>query len=522
MSKKGRRAFGSRRADYENREGYPLEQPNFEDAFRPAGEPEEITPEEEPEARNGHGRREFPEDVAKRKKRQRLIIGLVVAVAALAVMGVAAKTYINSVVHAPDVPTPVARTDIDIQQQREEVDENGHTDVSLDLDETVTRGEGVYTFLVAGLDKGEGNSDTLMVAKYDVTNQVVNVMSIPRDTCINVNWGVNKINAAYSHGGVEQIKKEVKKILGFSVDYYMVVDLTAFEKVVDAIGGVDFDVPVNMHYHDPTQSLSIDIAAGYQHLNGENALKVARFRSGYSDADIGRIRTQQALLTAIAKQTLKLENLAKVDEFVQIFKEYVDTDLTIGELTWLATQLMNVDTENDLHFMTLPANTNDAIRGLSYVTIYVNQLVDMINEYFNPYDTPITASNLNIITRSASGALYATNGGALPGFDDYTYLHEGENGDGEDPGTEAPGTEDPGTEDPGVEDPGTGDPGTEDPGTEDPGTGDPGTEDPGTGDPGTEDPGTGGEDPGPGTEDPGTGGDDGGGEIIIIGGDDEG
>lgn len=350
---------------------------------------------------------------------KKAVIVICVILAVLLVVAAVAAVFIKTYIKAPKIPNKT-RTEIDADQQ-----EPHEQDVSIDGIEE--RAEGCYTFLLFGTDKGGGNTDTIMVVKYDVTNQQINVMSIPRDTCVNVSAGLKKINAVYSNnggasgGGVAALEKEIKKILGFSVDYYIRVDLTAFEKVVDAIGGVDFDVPVNMNYYDPTQNLQINIPKGMQHLNGENALKVARFRSGYASADIGRIDTQQKLMKAIAEQTLKLSNIGKVDDFVKIFKEYVDTDLSLGELTWLATQMMSVDSAN-INFMTMPGNTGATIKGLSYVTIYVNKLVEMVNEYFNPYDTPITASNLNILTLDANGNYYSTTGSIAGGFTDYTSI----------------------------------------------------------------------------------------------------
>ena len=111
---------------------------------------------------------------------------------------------------------------------------------------------------------------------------------------------------------------------------------------VDAIGGVTFDVPINMNYEDPYQNLYIHISKGVQTLSGADALKVVRFREGYATQDIGRMETQQNFLKAVAKQVLTVGNLDKIDDFVKIFQTYVETDLTVGNLAWLGKEAIGM------------------------------------------------------------------------------------------------------------------------------------------------------------------------------------
>ena len=124
------------------------------------------------------------------------------------------------------------------------------------------------------------------------------------------------------------------------------VDLNGFVALVDAIGGVDFDVPIAMDYEDPYQDLYIHIPKGMQHLSGSEAIKVVRFRAGYASQDIGRMETQQKFLKAVAKQMLKVSNLGKLNDFVRIFQTYVDTDLTLGNLAWLGSEAISIGAEN--------------------------------------------------------------------------------------------------------------------------------------------------------------------------------
>ena len=267
-----------------------------------------------------------------------------------------------------------------------------------------------YTFVILGMDDGNGNTDTIMVANFDADNYKLNVVNIPRDTLVNVSWNTKKANTLYSSGGgMDGVVAGLSDILGFNVDFYVNVDLKAFEELVDAVGGVDFDVPRDMNYDDPAQDLHIHYQAGMQHLNGQQAMEVVRYRKGYPDADIGRISTQQDFLASAAAQILKKQNQLDLDEIVGIFLNYVKTDLTAGNLVWLGKEFYKMDSEN-ITFTTLPANYGDDVKGQSYVTIHVNDWLKVLNEKISPFKSTITADELSILTRGEDGALYVTNG----------------------------------------------------------------------------------------------------------------
>ncbi len=124
----------------------------------------------------------------------------------------------------------------------------------------VSKKEGLYNILIVGTDGDGGRTDTIMIASLDTTTHSVALMSIPRDTYINANYSVPKINSAYGAGGMGEsgiaaLENQLAKMLGFEVDGYVMVDLDGFVEIVDLIGGVEFDVPMNMYYSDPTQDL---------------------------------------------------------------------------------------------------------------------------------------------------------------------------------------------------------------------------------------------------------------------------
>ena len=179
---------------------------------------------------------------------------------------------------------------------------------------------GFYTILLSGLDDDNGGSDTNILMAVDTVNGYVYGVSIPRDSKAIIGGKAHKINYAYNKGGTKLLADTISEQLGIPVDYTVCVNLQGFTALVDAIGGVDFEVPINMDYDDPIQGLSIHFKKGMQHLSGADALRVVRFRhnndgTGYGSEDLGRMQTQQKFLKAVAKKMLTASNiLTKIDE----------------------------------------------------------------------------------------------------------------------------------------------------------------------------------------------------------------
>lgn len=247
-----------------------------------------------------------------------------------------------------------------------------------------------YTILVSGVDDHNGGSDTNILVAVDVANGSIYGVSVPRDTKAIINGDAHKINYAYNAGGTALMAETISDQLGIPVDYTVQVDLQGFVALVDAIGGVTFDVPVDMHYEDPYQNLYIHIDKGLQTLNGENAMKVVRFRSGYASQDLGRMQTQQAFLKAAAKQTLTPSNLNKIDDFVKIFQSYVETDLTLGNLAWLGKEAIAMGSDA-VSFSTLPNEWKSP-----YIYLNQEETLALINQHLNPYVEDRVAEDLNI------------------------------------------------------------------------------------------------------------------------------
>ena len=259
-----------------------------------------------------------------------------------------------------------------------------------------------YNILVAGLDDDNGGSDTNILVQVDAEAGVIHATSLPRDTLIDVDWNTKKLNSAYNVGGISRVQQEVSRLLGVPVHFYITVDLDGFVELVDAIDGVDFEVPIDMDYDDPVQDLHIHFKKGMQHLNGEQALKVVRFRhnndgTGYGTEDIGRIGTQQAFLTAVAKKMLSTLSVDSISSYATIFSTYVKTDLTTGNLVWLATQALSMGMEN-IHFHTLPGDGSGLYQGLSYYILDPEATLELVNLAMNPYTEPLTLEDMDILT----------------------------------------------------------------------------------------------------------------------------
>ncbi len=256
------------------------------------------------------------------------------------------------------------------------------------------RKEGMYTIILAGTDLDDYHTDVLMVAALDTKNGTLNVVNIPRDTQVSVKRSSKKINAAWGVGKIEQLKKELKTVIGFEPDAYAVVDLKGFVKLVNALDGVDFDVPVNMNYEDSSQNLYIHLKKGPQHLSGEEAVQLVRFRK-YKEGDLKRVEVQQNFLKAVFKQTISLKNVFKIPEFAQIANDHLRSNLDVGQMAWIGQQIMKLE-EDSIKFHTLPGDPSAYYKRANYFLVDRTRAIELINETINPFTVPITKDNVNI------------------------------------------------------------------------------------------------------------------------------
>lgn len=262
-----------------------------------------------------------------------------------------------------------------------------------------------YTFLLVAKDQVGSNADTMIVCMYDTVNQTVGMVSIPRDTLVES----GKLNAVYQDG-IETLRDTISDMLGIPIDFYVGVNMDGFKVLVDELGGIEFNVPVHMAYDDPTQDLHIHYEPGLQHLDGQDVLNVARCRknsdgpgtypdniySAYPDNDIGRTRTQQQLIAAILKKALS--NPQKINSYIEIFLEYVNTDLEFGEMLWFAEPALGFDFENGMTSATLTGDGNTYYPGWGKYCyeLYPEETLETVNQLINPYTEDLTLEDMNI------------------------------------------------------------------------------------------------------------------------------
>ena len=211
-------------------------------------------------------------------------------------------------------------------------------------DENTKKNLGEFRCLILGISTDQKDvdlTDTIIVASYNPNTQKATLLSIPRDTYTGTNpakaTAYEKINAMYSRKHrPDETLKAVNDITGLNIEYYVVVKTEALIKMVDVIGGVTFNVPIDMDYDDSSQNLAIHLKAGEQKLDGDKAEQLVRFRHNnngtsypedYGDNDIGRMRTQREFILQVVKQTAKPENIFKIGQILDVAKEYVITNI---------------------------------------------------------------------------------------------------------------------------------------------------------------------------------------------------
>lgn len=302
-------------------------------------------------------------------------------------------------------------------------------DISGDLSGMPThsgRREGAYTFLVVGRDTaGGGNTDTMLLLTYDTKEKTLHGLNLPRDTMVNVSTRSKRLNAVYNYNkgkdkatqvekGMDALKTEVAKLTGIRPDFYVMVEWEAIGKLVDALGGVEYEVPFDMDYDDPYQDLHIHQKAGLRLLSGDDAMQVIRHRKNndgsHSSGDVGRLKVQQGFLKAAVKTCLQPSTFLKLPSLVEIFVENVTTDLSVGNILAFAELARGMDGENDVTFATAPLGASFTYKGASMVTLDLEELLEVVNRDMNPYVDEITAEDLELLVRQKDGSFRVTNG----------------------------------------------------------------------------------------------------------------
>lgn len=279
------------------------------------------------------------------------------------------------------------------------------------------------------LGKSQAMTDTIMVAKYSPSTGQASLLSIPRDSFVGSNPNTatasDKINSKYQISPQRTIDA-VNKLTGLNLKYYITVDTKALRDLVDAIGGVYFDVPIKMDYDDSSQDLYIHLEPGYQLLDGEKAEWLVRFRHNnngtsysyeYGDNDLGRMRTQREFLMAVAKQTLKLENITKIDDILNVFEKEVETNIDWDTLIEYAPALLNIDADNIRTDM-LPG-VAQYCNGVAVYLVDEDEAKEVVNDLF--LTTPIeNNSDGNSVSNGTSNETTNSIPTSQIDYEDYT------------------------------------------------------------------------------------------------------
>lgn len=291
-------------------------------------------------------------------------------------------------------------------------------------DENTKKNLGEFRVLVLGISTDQENvdlTDTIMVASYNPNTQKATLLSIPRDTYTGKTpakaTAYEKINALYNRKHrPDETLAAVNEITGLNIEYYVVVKTEALIKLVDVIGGITFNVPIDMDYDDVTQDLHIHLKAGEQLLDGDKAEQVVRFRHNndgtsypeeYGDNDTGRMRTQREFIMQVVKQTAKPENIFKIGGILDVAKEYIVTNIDFNVAKDYIPYVVEFNTDNLLTAVLPGTNTN---KNTNQTWVFIHNQTEtkaLIQELF--YDRDIEKTEDTTEGNTTDDTIISTN-----------------------------------------------------------------------------------------------------------------
>lgn len=243
-------------------------------------------------------------------------------------------------------------------------------------------------------------TDFIMLGQYNPNTREISLLSIPRDTKVEGTID-GKINSAYSGKYPERSIQKVKDVTGIEAEYYVIFKTQVLREIVDEIGGVTVDVPINMNYDDPAQNLYIHLKKGTQTLTGSQAEQFVRFRknndgSGYRNGDVDRVATQQQFIKATISRVLEPQNLIKVNKLVKIVTENTKTNITwdiaknyIDDVATFKMDRITMDT--------VPGYGGYADNGLSYYFYNKEETKELVDKMFNSTNDEVVETVTTII-----------------------------------------------------------------------------------------------------------------------------
>ena len=292
-------------------------------------------------------------------------------------------------------------------------------------DENTKKNLGEFQVLLMGVSTDQAGvslTDTIMIASYNPNSQRAVLVSVPRDSFTGTNQkrakASDKINAIYNlTKDPMKTVNAVNELTGLDLKYYAIVQTEALIELVDALGPIEYNVPIDMDYDDPTQDLHIHLKAGVQQIDGEKAEQLLRFRknndgttfpSDYGDNDIGRMRNQREFLTAVVQQTAKFGNITKLGSILDIASRNLITNVDFNALKDYLPYAVEFSTEN-LLTESLPGEVPDLSKtnGVSIFVVDEEETKQMIKELFFPEE--LTAQDDNTISGNTTNAISNTS-----------------------------------------------------------------------------------------------------------------
>lgn len=241
-----------------------------------------------------------------------------------------------------------------------------------------------------------GRSDAIMIARVDFDAKTVKVLSIPRDTAVMVpNKGLHKINAAHAIGGPELTQETIKSVFGLDTDYYVRLNFDGFQKVVDAVGGVDVNVHKPLNYDDNWGNLHVHLKPGMQHLNGYRAMGYVRIR--HSDNDFMRAERQHEFLEALRDKVKQPSTFMKLPGAIEALTDNIKSNMTQDQMLTLGNFMRTLPREN-IQLATLPCD-----EGKSFVYVKVPESEEVIRKLF--YDGSPVSISINVPARGTATAM---------------------------------------------------------------------------------------------------------------------
>ncbi|MBQ9747033.1 MAG: LCP family protein [Clostridia bacterium] len=277
--------------------------------------------------------------------------------------------------------------------------------------EEYKRKDGFYTFLVCGIDKISNNTDVMMLVSLDTKGKAVNILQIPRDTFINrekADFRVTRVNSIYTaahnvaaqnglsgaarrKAAMEKLCTSLERSLCVTIDRYVLMDTAAFVGIIDAVGGIEYDVPFDMDYEDPEQDLYIHLKAGLQTLDGKKAEQFIRYRSGYATGDVGRVEARGDFLRAVYTQILTKISLGSAIDIAGTLISSVTTDAGGDDIAFFATALYGIGTGNiNIKTITGSPVQNPKTGVWTYYAINKTAALADINAFANAFGADVT------------------------------------------------------------------------------------------------------------------------------------